>query len=78
MYEVLRVCTFGCSLNTHCTVIAYVGPGLDWDLAAEIQKVLVDRSKTFASIFSRNKMLRRKLNARKAREQQSRGAVHSL
>jgi len=57
-------------------VIAYVGP-LDWDLAAEIQKVLADRSMTFASIFSRNKMLRRKLNARKARELQSRGAVRS-
>ena len=59
-------------------MIAYVGPGLDWDLAAEIQKVLVDRSKTFASIFGRNKMLRRKLKARKARELQSRDTVHSL
>jgi len=39
---------------------------------------LGDRTKTFASIFSRNKMLRRKLNARKARKLQSKDAFHDF
>jgi len=58
-------------------VIAYVELS-DCDLAAEIQSILGDRTKTFASIFSRNKMLRRKLNARKARKLQSKDAFHDF
>jgi len=58
-------------------VIAYVGPS-DCDLAAEIQSSLGDTTKTFASIFSRNKMLRRKLNARKARKLQLKDAFHDI
>lgn len=40
----------------------------DSDLACEIQNVLSDRTKSFDQIFSRNKMLRRKINAKKAKE----------
>ena len=40
----------------------------DHDLAEEIQRVLADRSKSFQEIFSRNKMLRRKIKSRKAQQ----------
>jgi len=55
-------------------VIAYVELS-DCDLAAEIQSSLGDRTKTFASIFSRNKMLRRKLNAKKGQKIAVKGRV---
>ena len=48
-------------------VISYITP-VDRDLALEIQQVLEDPSKSFQNIFSRNKMLRRKIKARKKRE----------
>lgn len=47
-------------------VVAYVEEA-DADLAHEIQCVLGDSTKSFDQIFSRNKMLRRKINAKKAR-----------
>ena len=40
----------------------------DRDLAQEIRRVLDDRSLSFQEIFSRNKMLRRKIKARKSRQ----------
>ena len=54
-----------------CLVISYVGNS-DQDLAAEIKGVLEDRTKTFMSIFSRNKMLRRKIKTRTGREEKDR------
>ena len=48
------------------SVISYVGEG-DRDLADEVREVVQDKRKTFNSIFSRNKMLRRKLNRKKQR-----------
>ncbi len=57
-------------MRTFLPVIAYVCDS-DQDLANEIKRVLADQNKSFAPIFSRNKMLRRKINARKAREKQS-------
>jgi len=45
-------------------VTSYVSEG-DQDLAEEIRKVVEDESKSFDQIFSRNKMLRRKINRRK-------------
>ena len=47
-------------------VVAYVEEA-DSDLACEIQHILSDRTKNFDQIFSRNKMLRRKINAKKAK-----------
>lgn len=44
-------------------VISYVEES-DADIAGEIQKV-VNRSTSFDKVFSRNKLLRRKLNRRK-------------
>jgi hypothetical protein len=41
-------------------VISYVGE-TDRDLAREVRGVVEDRSKSFNSIFSRNKMLRRRI-----------------
>ena len=38
------------------------------DLAGEIQRVLGDGSLSFQEIFSRNKMLRRKIKARKRQQ----------
>ena len=35
------------------------------DVANEIQKVIKDRDSSFDRVFSRNKMLRRKINRRK-------------
>ena len=40
----------------------------DRDLGQEIRRVLDDRSRSFQEIFSRNKMLRRKIKARKSRQ----------
>lgn len=40
----------------------------DVDIAREIEKVVADRSKSFDSVFSRNKMLRRKINRRKGKK----------
>ena len=37
----------------------------DKDVAHEIQKIAMDRSSSFDSVFSRNKMLRRRINRRK-------------
>ena len=45
-------------------VISYVGP-VDQDLAAEIKRILAEKTTSFEGIFSRNKMLRRKINRRK-------------
>ena len=45
-------------------VISYVGPD-DQDLAAEIKRILAEKKASFEGIFSRNKMLRRKINRRK-------------
>ena len=45
-------------------VISYVGPN-DQDLAAEIKRTLEEKTASFEGIFSRNKMLRRKINRRK-------------
>ena len=46
------------------TVTSYVCES-DKDLAEEIRKVVEDESKSFDQIFSRNKMLRRKIKRRK-------------
>lgn len=40
------------------------------DIAREIEKVVADRSKSFDSVFSRNKMLRRKINRRKGKRKE--------
>lgn len=50
-------------LSMH-SVISYVGEA-DRDLAEEVKEVVGDRSKNFNAIFSRNKMLRRKINRKK-------------
>ena len=53
------------------TVLSYVEES-DMDFAREIQEVLCDRSKSFDLIFSRNKMLRRRIKQKTdviAREQ---------
>ena len=47
-------------------MISYVEES-DVDMAKEIEKVVSDRSKSFDSVFSRNKMLRRKINRRKGK-----------
>ena len=53
----------------HVIVIAYVGPK-DRVLAEEIKRVLQqgkdEEGKTFSTLFSRNKMLRRRLKRRQA------------
>ena len=38
----------------------------DRDLAAEVREVVEDKNKSFDSIFSRNKMLRRRIKRKKA------------
>lgn len=45
-------------------MISYVAES-DVDIAKEIQRVIKDRDKSFESVFSRNHMLRRKINRRK-------------
>ena len=55
----------------HClplpTVISYTTES-DRDLAREVERVLADRSRSFQEIFSRNKMLRRKIKSRKTQQ----------
>ena len=58
--------------HSHITsyiVISYVGE-TDRDLAREVIEVTEDKSKSFNSIFSRNKMLRRRINRKKAANSQ--------
>ena len=45
-------------------VISYVSDS-DADIAKEIERVVTNREESFDSVFSRNKMLRRKINRRK-------------
>jgi hypothetical protein len=47
-------------------VISYVLES-DADVAKEIEKVTVNRERTFDSVFSRNKLLRRRINRKKGR-----------
>lgn len=51
-------------MSIFASVISYVGPD-DQDLAAEIKRILGEKNTSFEEIFSRNKMLRRKINKRK-------------
>ena len=53
-------------------MISYVEE-CDEDIARVIEKVVMDRSKSFDSVFSRNKMLRRKINRRKGKEAKLQG-----
>ena len=46
-------------------MISYVGE-TDRDLVEEVKNVMEDKSKSFNLIFSRNKMLRRRINRKKA------------
>ena len=46
-------------------VISYVGK-TDEDIAREVREVVEDEKKSFDTIFSRNKMLRRTINRKKA------------
>ena len=46
--------------NMNSAVISYVDPSCR-DVADEIKAVIADESKTFERLFSRNKMLRRKI-----------------
>ena len=48
---------------SYTTVISYVDPS-SRDVADEIKAVIADESKTFERLFSRNKMLRRKIKRR--------------
>ena len=51
-------------ITTFLAVISYVGES-DVDIAEEIKRVVTDREESFESVFSRNKMLRRKIKRRK-------------
>lgn len=62
LMEFLATCVWYYSaLVFSFSVISYVGE-TDRDLAREVRDVVEDRSKSFNSIFSRNKMLRRRMN----------------
>ena len=61
----LYIC-IACAIPIHLsytTVISYVDPS-SRDVADEIKAVIADESKTFERLFSRNKMLRRKIKRR--------------
>ena len=53
------------TMDISISVISYVGK-TDRDLAMEVRDIVKDKSKSFNSIFSRNKMLRRRINRKKA------------